>query len=335
MPNGKTDPMPERVSPMLCKLVKTLPQLKDYLYEIKWDGYRLISYVQSSRVRMNSRGGLNYTDRYPEVEKALRNLKHDVVIDGEVVVFDDEGKPDFEALQQYNGKNTPISYCVFDLLWIDGQCLEQRPLTERKKILRALVNKKAVLKFSKSYNDGVALYKQMQSLNLEGVVAKRKDSLYKEGERSNNWLKIPTRKRQEFVIGGWAESTKGRSFKSLLFGAYENGRFTWIGRSGGGYKEKDMAGILEKLKTLETKAAPFVNPVLDTGGAVLHYIQPELIANFEFATWTRTGRIRKPATFLGFRDDKKPTEIVREIPVTADAIRHEVGDTKNNYEKIL
>ncbi|MCF3107678.1 non-homologous end-joining DNA ligase [Niabella sp. CC-SYL272] len=333
MPNRRTDPMPERVSPMLCKLVKTLPLLEAYLYEIKWDGYRVISFVRQGDVRMDSRSGLNYTARYPEVEKALRALKHDVVIDGEVVVFDDEGKPDFETLQQYNGEHTPISYCVFDLLWIDGQNLEQHPLTERKKILRKLVDKKAAFKFSKSYNDGAALYKQMKSLGLEGIVAKRKNSLYREGERGNDWLKIPTRKRQEFVIGGWAESTKGRSFKSLLFGVYENGRFTWIGRSGGGYKEKEMAGILEKLKTLETGATPFVNPVLDAGGAVLHYIHPELVANFEFATWTKTGRIRKPATFLGFRNDKRPTEVVREIPVTANAIRNEAGEIKIKLQK--
>lgn len=116
------------------------------------------------------------------------------------------------------------------------------------------------------------------------------------------------------MIGGWADSDKTRSFKSLLFGAYENGKFTWIGRSGGGYKLKDMPGILEKLKAIETDKSPFVNQVLDTKGALTHWVKPKLVANFEFATWTKSGRIRKPATFLGFRYDKKPKDVVREIP---------------------
>ena len=145
----------------------------------------------------------------------------------------------------------------------------------------------------------------MLDRNLEGIVAKKKDSEYVPGERANNWLKTPTRKRQEFVIGGWAESDKNRSFRSLLFGAYNKGKLEWIGRSGGGYKEKEMPGILKQLKALEIKTSPFTNNVLDTKGAVMHWVKPKLVANFEFATWTKTGRIRKPATFLGFRKDKK------------------------------
>ena len=124
----------------------------------------------------------------------------------------------------------------------------------------------------------------------------------------------PTRKRQEFVIGGWAESSKGRAFRSLLFGAYEGNKLKWIGRSGGGYKEREMPGILKQLKALEIKGSPFVNKVLDTKGAVTHWVKPELVANFEFATWTKTGRIRKPATFLGLRKDKKARQVVREVP---------------------
>ena len=154
----------------------------------------------------------------------------------------------------------------------------------------------------------------MLELNLEGVVAKKKHSEYLPGVRSYEWLKIPTRKRQEFVIGGWAESQNGRAFRSLLFGAYEGKKLKWIGRSGGGYKQNEMPGILKQLKAIETEESPFENPVLDTKGAVIHWVKPELVANFEFATWTKSGRIRKPATFLGFRKDKKAKQVVREIP---------------------
>jgi len=309
--------MPKAVKPMLCTLTKEVIADPDYLYEIKWDGYRIISYVNDGRVRMDSRSALDYTNKYPPVAKALKELGHDAVLDGEVVVFNDEGKPDFDALQTYNGHHKPINYCVFDLLWLDGYNLMHIALTDRKTILKQLLNGNEVLRYSESFDDGQALYEQALDLDLEGIVAKRRDSNYIPDARGDNWLKTPTRKRQEFVIGGWAESDKARSFRSLLFGAYaKNGEFEWIGRSGGGFKEKDMPAILEQLQQLEIDKSPFVNKVLDTKGAKLHWVKPRLVANFEFATWTKTGRIRKPATFLGFRQDKDASQVVREVPLS-------------------
>ena len=306
--------MPASIAPMLCTLTKEPPDDPDYLYEIKWDGYRIISYVQKGRVRMDSRSAKDYTARYPPIVAALKELGHDAVIDGEVVVFNEEGAPDFDALQVYNGHDAAISYCVFDLLWLDGYNLMALPLTERKALLAELVKGSPVFQVSESFDDGPGLYKEMLARNLEGIVSKKRDSAYQPGARGNDWLKTPTRKRQEFVIGGWAESDKNRSFKSLLFGAYKKGKLEWIGRSGGGYKQQEMPGILRQLKRLETDHSPFVNPVLDSKGAVTHWVKPELVANFEFATWTKSGRIRKPATFLGFRGDKQPKQVVREIP---------------------
>jgi bifunctional non-homologous end joining protein LigD len=314
MPKGKKSPIPSSVSPMLCTLTKEPVTDPDYLFEIKWDGYRIISYVSKGKVRMDSRSALDYTKKYPPVAEALKKLNRDVVVDGEIVVFNEEGLPDFDALQLYNGHNSPISYCLFDILWLDGYNLMSLPLVERKKILEELIKGNDVLKFSDSFDDGVGLYEMMLEKNLEGIVAKRRDSEYQPGMRGYDWLKIPTRKRQEFVIGGWAESENGRAFRSLLFGAYEGKKLMWIGRSGGGYKQKEMPGILKQLKALETNESPFANKVLDTKGATMHWIKPELVANFEFATWTKSGRIRKPATFLGFRKDKKATQVVREVP---------------------
>jgi bifunctional non-homologous end joining protein LigD len=314
--NGIRRAMLKTVSPMLCTLTKDVVADEDYLYEIKWDGYRIVSHVQDSKVKMSSRSALDYTKKYPPVAKALEQLGHDAVVDGEVVVFNEHGKPDFDALQLYNGHETPINYCLFDLLWLDGFDLTELPLTERKDLLRDLIEGNEVLRFSESFDDGEKLYQQALDLDLEGIVAKRKDSTYQQGARNNNWLKTPTRKRQEFVIGGWAESDKNRSFRSLLFGAYNNGKFEWIGRSGGGYKEKDMPAILEQLQQIESKDSPFVNKVLDTKGVKIHWVKPHLVANFEFATWTKSGRIRKPATFLGFRKDKKALDVVREIPLS-------------------
>jgi len=321
---GRKAAMPTSISPMLCTLTKSVIDDPDYIYEIKWDGYRIISYVQKGKVRLDSRSSLDYTARYPPIVQALKDLGHDAVLDGEAVVFNKEGMPDFDALQLYNGHNTDISYCVFDLLWLDGYDLMGLPLETRKSLLTALIADHPTFRVSESFDDGPGLYQEMLDRNLEGIVAKRRNSEYHPGQRGNDWLKTPTRKRQEFVIGGWAESDKSRSFRSLLFGAYNGKNFEWIGRSGGGFKEKDMPGILKKLESLEIDKSPFVNKVLDTKGAKIHWVKPQLVANFEFATWTKSGRIRKPATFLEFRGDKKPTQVVREVPKPVSAVEEQI-----------
>ena len=308
--------MPAQVMPMLATLTKELVNDTAYLYELKWDGYRIMAFVQKSRVRLDSRSGKDYTSRYPLVVKALKALKHQAVLDGEMVVLNENGLPDFGKVQLYNGHTTPITYYLFDVIWLDGYDLTSLPLTARKEILTALIGDQPILRISESFDDGQALLELVKEQGIEGLVAKRKDSAYLPDDRSRNWLKTPIKKRQEFVIGGWAESDKSRSFRSLLFGAYnEQGQFEWIGRSGGGYKEKEMPGILKELKKREVKGSPFINPVLDTKGAVIHWVKPQLVANFEFSEWTASGRIRKPATFLGFRKDKAPKQVVREVPL--------------------
>ncbi|MCF6404616.1 DNA ligase D [Chitinophaga filiformis] len=313
----KGDEMPHDIVPMLCTLVEKPPASEEYLYEVKWDGYRIIAYVSDANVTLRSRGGQDYTAKYPLVVRALAQLGHDAVLDGEVVVFGDDGLPDFGALQRYNGKTTPISYCLFDLLWLDGKSMLDEPLESRKALLQKVIGRFPVLRYSESFDDGHALYTEMQNRGLEGIIAKLRGSVYIPGNRGSYWLKIPTRIRQEFVIGAYAESERGRAFRSLLFGAYNNaGQLEWIGRSGGGFKHKEMPAILARLKKLEIKKSPFVNKILDTKGAVIHYLKPVLVANFEFAAWTESGRIRKPATFLGFRTDKDPKTVVRELPTS-------------------
>ena len=324
--------MPEYIAPMLCTLVKDPVVSTEYIYELKWDGYRIISRVEGTELRMDSRSGLDYTAKYPLIAEALQSLGHDLMIDGEVIVLNEEGKPDFDSLQLYNGKRTPIRYCVFDLLYLDGNDLTQLPLYQRKELLESLTKENEIFLFSASFDDGKALYEKVLKDNLEGIVAKKKDSVYIPGVRGHDWLKVPTRKRQEFVIGGWAESEKSRSFKSLLFGAYENGKLQWIGRSGGGYKHAEMPGILRQLQEIETDQSPFENKILDTKGAKTHFVKPILVANFEFATWTKSGRIRKPATFLGFRQDKNPKDVVREIPEDSGNVEEIIN--KQYQEKI-
>ncbi|MDB5276131.1 MAG: ligase [Ferruginibacter sp.] len=328
---GKKSALPSAVSPMLCTLVKEPFNDPDYLYEVKWDGYRIVSFVNKGTVQMNSRGGLNYTQKYPPVANALKALKFNVVLDGEVIVLNDAGRPDFDALQKFNGHDSPLYYYVFDILWLDGYDLMELPLSARKQLLAALFAKNEIIRYSEHFDDGMALFAQMEALQMEGIVAKRRTSIYRPGERANNWLKIPTEKRQEFVIGGWVESDRGRPFASLLFGAYNNKALEWIGHGGGGFKEAEMPFILKKLKALEVPENPFVNEV-DTKGKI-HWAKPKLVANFKFATWTKSGKIRKPAIFLGFRNDKPASSVVRESPVNNVAEKQKPSALKTSRGK--
>ncbi len=314
--NGEKAAVPVKIQPMLCTLVREPFTKEGWLCEVKWDGYRIVAYKNKNKIVLHSRSGIDYSDRYTVVHDALKDIKGDFVLDGEIVAFDKDGTINFDAVQKAN-PNAKLAFYTFDILWCNGTNIMQLPLTVRKEILRNIVPEHDVIKFSDHFADGIELYNQAQNMELEGIVAKNAASTYQQGKRGNDWLKIPTAKRQEFVIGGWAESTKARSFRSLLFGAYNKDKhLEWIGRSGGGYKEKDMPGILKKLQALEVNKSPFINKILDTKGAIIHYVKPELVANFKFATWTKSGRIRKPATFLGFRNDKKAKDVVREIPLS-------------------
>ncbi len=313
---GKKAAMPESLKPMLCTLVREPFNKEGWLYEVKWDGYRIIAFKNKNKVSLRSRSGIDYSDRYTVVHNALQELKGNFVIDGEVVAFNKDGEVSFDTVQKAN-PDAPLAYYVFDIVWCDGKDVKHLPLIERKQILKTITGNNETVKFSDHFGDGIALYEQAVEMGLEGIVAKSESSTYNPGKRGDEWLKIPIAKRQEFVIGGWAESSRGRSFRSLLFGAYnKDKKLEWIGRSGGGYKEKDMPEILTKLKALEIEESPFANRILDTKGAAIHYVKPELVANFKFATWTTSGRIRKPATFLGFRYDKDPKRVVREVPLS-------------------
>lgn len=302
---------PSEVKPMLCTLLKKPFTDPDYLFEVKWDGYRIIGHKHDKTLRLASRGGHNYSKKYPSVLSALKNLKHEVVLDGEIVYINVQGKPDFDALQSVNGQKAPVVFYVFDIMWLDGKNLMKLPLIERKKILKDVVGNNNVIRYSDDFDDGLKLFDHAQKLGLEGIIAKQRNSPYIPDDRSKKWYKIPTEIRQEFVIGGWIESQADRHFRTLLFGAYEGKHLKWVGHAGGGYKDKEMPGILKKLKSLEVAESPFVNKV-DYDG-VVHWVKPILVANIKYATFTKAGKIRKPAIFLGFREDKPAEQVLREV----------------------
>lgn len=313
---GVKSAMPLKVEPTLSTLIEKPFNDDDWLYEVKFDGYRIITFVKKGKKpKLQSRGLLDFTSKYPLVEHELTKLSYDVVLDGEVVALDEDGLPDFEALQSYNGRD-PIAYYVFDLLWINGYDLTGLPLTERRAILEAILPKNDVILYSRDFPDGVALFELIRGRGMEGIVIKRKDSRYQAGRRTQAWLKVRTTLVEDFVVGGWTESDSNRAFRSLIFGTYRDGKLTYVGHAGGGFKENEMAGILERLKPLEVKICPFEGTV-DTSTAP-HWVKPELVVRIKYATKTRAGNIRKPATFLGFVDDKKAGELIREAVITPE-----------------
>jgi bifunctional non-homologous end joining protein LigD len=303
---AKKSKYPDEVRPMLATLTKNVFDDPEWLYEVKWDGYRILAHYVNGKSKLYTRNGLDYTSRYELIATDLMQLDHDVILDGEVVVLNSKGQPDFDALQRYK-VGDELVYYIFDILWVDGYSLMNLPLVRRKDILWQILPDIESLRVSQDFESGTALFEEIKKYNLEGIVAKRRDSIYESGKRSNDWRKITTAIRNEYVIGGWTESGSGRKFRSLLFGEYRNNKLYCVGHAGGGYKEKQMDEILGKLKKLETKNSPFANEV-DTDTKA-HWTKPILVGEFKFATFTKGGKVRKPAIFLGLRPDKSAQEI--------------------------
>lgn len=315
------------IKPMLCTLIKEPFNDPNFLFEVKLDGFRILAYVQKGRVVLNSRSGLDYTDKFPSIAKSLSALPFDAILDGELVALNEEGKTDFDALQKNNGDH-PLVFYVFDILWCRGYDLMNLPLQDRKKILSKAIQFNDHIRYSDDFEDGIQLFELIKKQEMEGIVAKRKNSKYEAGKRGKDWLKLPTEKRQEFVIGGWTETDSASPFASLLFGYYEDGKLIYQGHAGGGFKAKQKEKIKERLAKIEIKKSPFWNEV-DTHRKV-HFVKPELVANIKFATYTNSGKIRKPAIFLGFREDKKPEKVVEEKPVSLAEVEFKNDDVSLN-----
>lgn len=314
---------PWHVHPMLCTLVNDIFDGDDWLFEIKWDGYRAIGAKHKDEVALYSRNGNSFTENYPPIAEALRELKHDVILDGEIVVVDKEGRPHFEYMQNWRRDQQGIlQYNIFDILWCDGHDVRDMPLLERKELLQHALPKKSVLHYSDHVlGDGRALFAEMQKRGLEGVVAKKIDSPYRENDRGAAWLKIKTHLRQEVVIAGYTEPRGGRKFiGSLIVGVYDKGELTYVGHSGGGIPDKQREELLKRLQRIERKTPPFA--VAPKPNAPVHWVRPELVCEMSFSEWTKEGYMRQPE-FKGLRSDKNPTDVHREKPKTASPRKKE------------
>ncbi len=312
-------PMPTEITPMAAQLADEPFEKPDWLYEIKWDGFRGVAEVHPGSAALYSRHQLDYQKEFPPVVEELGKLGFEAVLDGEVVVVDDTGRSDFLLLQEYRktGQGTLVYY-VFDLLYLEGYDLMTLPLYRRKEILRAILPDQPRIKYSDHVEgQGMAFYQAAIDHGMEGVMAKNKNSLYDPGVRSGQWLKIKTHRRQEAVVGGFTEPRGSRpDLGALLLGVYEKGKLTFIGHTGGGLSHQDLGEIKEMLKPLIRPDSPFqVTPHTNQPAT---WVQPELVCEVRFAEWTASGMMRQPV-FVGWRPDKDPRDVHREMPVPVNA----------------
>jgi bifunctional non-homologous end joining protein LigD len=281
---------------------------------MKWDGYRAVAEIRDGNVSLYSRNQISLDQKFSPIADALRKPGFDAVMDGEIVVVDDQGHPNFQMLQNYQKtKSGHLLYYVFDLLHFRGHDVTGLPLIRRKELLKKVLPSSPKIKFSDHVEkDGVLFFNVVREKGLEGIIAKHSQSAYQMGKRSRQWLKVKTRLTQEGVIAGFTESRGGRKyFGSLILGVYEGDELIYIGHSGGGFTEKDLKEIRKKLDPLIQKKCPFtMEPETDTP---VTWLKPELVCEVAFAGWTEDGFMRQPV-FLRLREDKAAREVVREKP---------------------
>ena len=315
-----------RVEPMLAEGTPALPDGPGWLFEPKYDGMRALVYVASGGVSLLSRRGHSQTLQFPEIVEPLRALRaavgRDFVLDGEVVAAVSDGFAGFQMLQSRIGVlqpfkirmlalRNPAALVAFDVLEVGGHALLARPLAERREVLEALLSGAGGgLRLAHQGADGRVILARARAELWEGVVAKRADSRYLPGQRGASWLKYKDTRRQEFVVAGFTESeAPGRSFAALVLGYHARGGLVYAGCAGSGFTQRELARAEQRLQPLERARCPFrVAPALD---APVHWVEPEAVVEVRFQDWTADGRIRFPV-YLGFRQDKRPDEVVRE-----------------------
>jgi bifunctional non-homologous end joining protein LigD len=314
------------IEPMKALRVTALPA-GDWVYELKYDGYRALTFKSGSDVQLVSRNRTSFNKAYPHLVDALKSLPaKKAIIDGEIAALDQHGKPSFQLLQAYGkSKGTPLIYFAFDLLSLEGKDLRNRPLVERRKLLAKLLEKAPDnIRFSEELRGNRdRLLEVAHQFQLEGLVAKRPDSLYESGRRSGAWVKVKLTQEQEFVIGGYTQPEGTRKyFGSLLVGYYEGRRLLFAGRVGTGFSDKLLKDLYNGLQKIRRDTCPFVNLPEKRRGrwgqsitpAVMKrcgWVEPVLVAQVKFSEWTLDEQIRQPV-FLGLRTDKKPKDVVRE-----------------------
>ncbi|AMV20612.1 DNA ligase D [Planctomyces sp. SH-PL14] len=329
------DKFPKSIQPELATLVEAPPAGDDWLHEIKLDGYRVVAFVHKDKVQLKTRNDLDWSHRFPEIAQDLQRRFHgeDLVFDGEVCAVDDEGVTRFGMLQEAlsDSQTDGLVYYVFDLLWRDGTDLRGKSLEVRKDQLAELLGNRPhgrILYSDHQVGQGDKLFRKAADMGLEGIVSKRRDQPYLSG-RGGNWVKSKISQQDEFVIGGFTDSTSAtRRLGALLIGYHDNGEFKYAGKVGTGFTEAMTADLRERLVTRESDESPFADRVTGAGRGV-HWVDPNLVAQIGFTQWTRDGRLRHPV-FQGLREDKPARSVKRDIPKEAPAMEEAPRKTKSS-----
>lgn len=305
-------PMPQGIKPMLATVVKDPFDHPDWIFEVKWDGYRAIAEIREEGVSLYSRNLISFNKKFFPIVESLRKFGFDAVLDGEIVVVDDQGRPDFQMLQHYQGSGSShLIYYVFDLLYFRGHDLTYLPLLRRKGLLKKILPSTQKIKFSDHvWKEGVLFFKVAKEKGLEGIVAKHSQSAYETGRRSRRWLKVKTRLTQEGVIAGFTEPGGGRKyFGALVLGVFKGDELIPIGHVGSGFTGKDLKDIRGKLEPLIQKERPF--KAMPETNAPVTWVKPEIVCEVALSGWTEDAVMRQPV-FLRLRDDKAAREVARD-----------------------
>lgn len=332
LPQGLESKMPVSLKPMLTTLVDEPFTDSEWQFEMKLDGYRTIAYLKNGKVDLRSRNDNSFNVKFSDIHNALKEWPVNVVVDGEIVVLNEEGKPDFNAIQQWEKKKEgQLVFYIFDILWLDGISLMNQPLFERREILTQVMPDIGVIRYSDHIDDvGIDFFEIAKKNNLEGIIAKRKDSVYIPDSRAKTWLKIKIEERHEAIICGYSKNRDSdRLFSSLVLGIYKNGRLIYIGQTGTGFTDKSTEELMRKMKPHLTKKCPFeIEPEI---GKTTVWLKPFLVCEVKYTELTKDGIMRHPS-FQGLREDKSAFELNTQEALDADMV---IEDTEQQENGII
>lgn len=314
---------------MLATLVDEPFDAKDWIFEIKWDGYRALAEIQKESVHLYSRSFQLFDKRYPSLIDHLRSIQTEAVLDGEIVVLDEEGKPSFQLVQNYQRtQKGTLVYFVFDLLYLEGYDIRHLPLIERKKLLKKLLPDIPQVRYCDHIKEkGKAFFKAARDKDLEGIIGKQSQSPYQEG-RSHDWVKIKVHQRQEAIICGFTPPKGARiKFGSLLLGVYDQQQLIYVGHTGSGFDRQKLNKVYECLQPLIQDSCPF--PSVPKLRSPVTWVKPEVVCEVNFAEWTQERQMRQ-AIFIDMREDKQATEVVLERTVSTKNVLNEQSNLKDS-----
>lgn len=335
---GRTPKLPVHYTPMLATLVDKPFEDPGWLYEVKWDGYRALAFSNKGSVELKSRNNKSFNEKFYPVTAAVKSWNINAVVDGEIVVVDKSGSTNFSSLQNWRSEaDGSLLFYVFDILWYNGKDLTSLPLIKRKQILKSLPKAEGIRISEDFRGSGIEFFETVKKIGLEGIIAKKADSLYYPGSRSKEWLKIKANKRQEMVIGGFTRNEDSRKlFSALLVGAYEHGKLIYSGKVGTGFNDKTQHDMMKQFKPLIIDSPPFsyapdINKPSrfrpNPPNATVTWLKPKLICEVNFTEMT-TDRIMRHPSFAGMRADKKAKDVIIEKEKAVSRVVKEVTAIK-------